>query len=115
MIAEIDATANEVEGEIINSFPTLKLYPEGEKSQPILYEGERNLNDMMDFIKKYSNNDIEIDEKENIKKEKVKEKKNEKEEKEKIKNKKDNDEKDEKEKIKDKKDNDDKNDKYEDL
>ena len=118
VIAEIDATANEVEGEIINSFPTLKLYPGGEKSQPILYEGERNLNDMMDFIKKYSNNDIEIDEKENIKKEKVKEKKNEKEEKEKIKNKKDNDEKDEKdekEKIKDKKDNDDKNDKYEDL
>ena len=42
MIAEIDATANEVEGEIINSFPTLKLYPGGEKSQPILYEGEIN-------------------------------------------------------------------------
>ena len=105
VIAEIDATANEIEGENIKSFPTLKLYPGGKKSNPIEYEGERNLNDMLEFIKKYSTNDIDV--KENIKKEKVKDDKDK--DKEKIKDKKDNDDKKEKD-VKNEK-----NDKYEDL
>ena len=95
VIAEIDAYANEVEGIKINSFPTLKFYPGGKKSNPIEYDGDKNLNDLMEFVKKYSSNNVDV--KENVKKEKVKENKNE------------------NEKKKDTKEDDNKNDKYEDL
>ena len=95
VIAEIDAYANEVEGIKINSFPTLKFYPGGKKSNPIEYDGDKNVNDLMEFVKKYSSNNVDV--KENVKKEKVKENKNE------------------NEKKKDTKEDDNKNDKYEDL
>ena len=73
----------------------MKFYPGGKKSNPIEYDGDKNLNDLMEFVKKYSSNNVDV--KENVKKEKVKENKNE------------------NEKKKDTKEDDNKNDKYEDL
>lgn len=42
VIAKCDATANEIPGVEIKSFPTLKFYPKGKKNSPIEFNGERN-------------------------------------------------------------------------
>jgi len=43
MIGSMDATANEVDGEEIQGFPTIKFYPAGENSASIDYKGGRDL------------------------------------------------------------------------
>jgi protein disulfide-isomerase A1 len=56
VIAKIDATENDTpnSGVQIQGFPTLYLYPAGQKNNPILYEGSRTVADMTDFIKKHA-------------------------------------------------------------
>lgn len=49
-IAKVDATANDVPDEI-QGFPTIKLFPAGGKSEPILYSGSRTIEDLAQFVK----------------------------------------------------------------
>lgn len=49
-IAKVDATANDVPDEI-QGFPTIKLFPAGGKSEPILYSGSRTIEDLAAFVK----------------------------------------------------------------
>ncbi|KAH6604668.1 disulfide isomerase 1 [Trichoderma cornu-damae] len=50
VIAKIDATNNDVPDEI-QGFPTIKLYPAGDKKNPVTYGGARTIEDFVEFIK----------------------------------------------------------------
>ncbi|EGR47782.1 protein disulfide isomerase [Trichoderma reesei QM6a] len=50
VIAKVDATANDVPDEI-QGFPTIKLYPAGDKKNPVTYSGARTVEDFIEFIK----------------------------------------------------------------
>ena len=39
IVAAIDATANDVAGHAVAAFPTVKLFPAGEKHDPVTYPG----------------------------------------------------------------------------
>lgn len=55
LIAEIDATMNEVEGMEIHGFPTIYFYPAGKDGKKgILYEGKRTLEAMREFVDKHT-------------------------------------------------------------
>ena len=85
LIAEIDCNDNEIENEEIISFPTIKLYKNGNKDKPIEYNGNNRADDIIDFVKKNIGRDIFVKEikkrklvyvsKKNKKKDKKKEKK----------------------------------------
>jgi protein disulfide-isomerase A1 len=49
VIAKVDATANDVPDEI-QGFPTIKLYPAGDKKSPVTYSGSRTVEDFIEFI-----------------------------------------------------------------
>ena len=49
MIGSMDATANEVDGEEIQGFPTIKFYPAG-SAISIDYKGGRDLESMIKFV-----------------------------------------------------------------
>lgn len=49
-IAKVDTPENDVPDEV-RGFPTIKLYPAGDKSNPIEYEGDRTLQSLNDFIR----------------------------------------------------------------
>ena len=51
IIAECDATKNENEEIRISGYPTVMFYPANNKSNPIKFEGERNEESIIDFIK----------------------------------------------------------------
>lgn len=55
MIAKVDATANEMEGVSIRSFPTIKLYPRDKKSTPVDFNGEREVEGFMKFLRENTN------------------------------------------------------------
>lgn len=50
VIAKVDATANDTPAEI-QGFPTIILYPAGDKSNPVNYEGARTTKAMAAFVK----------------------------------------------------------------
>ncbi|KAL7942218.1 disulfide isomerase PDI1 protein [Trichoderma barbatum] len=50
VIAKVDATNNDVPDEI-QGFPTIKLYPAGDKKNPVTYSGARTVEDFIEFIK----------------------------------------------------------------
>ncbi|KAL0939111.1 protein disulfide isomerase [Colletotrichum truncatum] len=50
VIAKVDATANDVPDEI-QGFPTIKLYPAGNKDAAVTYSGSRSIEDLIEFIK----------------------------------------------------------------
>jgi len=54
VIANMDATANEVSHDKVNvsSFPTLLFFPAKDKANPIPYPGGREVEPMLDFLKK---------------------------------------------------------------
>jgi len=52
----MDATANEIDGLNIGGYPTIKWYG-ADKSHPIDFEGERDYDDMKDFIEEKINPD----------------------------------------------------------
>lgn len=49
VIAKVDATANDVPDQL-SGFPTIKLFPAGDKKNPITYEGARTIEDLAKFI-----------------------------------------------------------------
>lgn len=49
VIAKVDATSNDVPDEI-QGFPTIKLYPAGDKKNPVTYSGSRTIEDIIDFV-----------------------------------------------------------------
>ncbi|AAS54090.2 AFR718Wp [Eremothecium gossypii ATCC 10895] len=51
LIADIDATLNDVHGVVIEGFPTIVLYPAGKDSTPVVYQRSRSLEEFLDFIK----------------------------------------------------------------
>ncbi|XP_048883078.1 protein disulfide isomerase family A, member 7 isoform X2 [Brienomyrus brachyistius] len=53
VIAKIDATANDVPPSYdVQGFPTIYLSPAGKKDSPIRYEGGRDVEDFLNFLKK---------------------------------------------------------------
>ena len=54
LIADFDATANEADGVEVEGFPTIKFYPKGEKSTPIDFEGDRNIDEFRKYLKEHS-------------------------------------------------------------
>ena len=54
MLAEMDATANDVDGVEIQSYPTLKLYSKKNKSAPIEFKGERDKKGIIKFSEENS-------------------------------------------------------------
>lgn len=54
VIADFDATANEVEEVNIEGFPTLKFFVKGAKDAPLAFEGERDLEGMRNYLKEHS-------------------------------------------------------------
>ncbi|KAF4122639.1 protein disulfide-isomerase A1 [Geosmithia morbida] len=49
VIAKVDATQNDVPDEI-QGFPTIKLYPAGDKKAPVTYKGPRTIDDLIKFV-----------------------------------------------------------------
>ena len=54
VIAKIDATANDVEGIEIESFPIIIFYQKGNKQNPIHFDGDRDEDAIIDFLKKHA-------------------------------------------------------------
>jgi protein disulfide-isomerase A1 len=50
LIAKVDSTANDLEGLDIQGFPTIKFFKIGDKTNPVDFEGERDLSGMTDFL-----------------------------------------------------------------
>ena len=50
MIADMDATNNEVEGMDFEGFPTLKLYQMGNKTTPLEFEGDRTIEELKKYL-----------------------------------------------------------------
>ena len=60
----IDANTNEIESININHFPSIKFYPGNKKDKaPLDYTGKREINELIEFIKKNAANPIVLDEK----------------------------------------------------
>jgi len=54
VIAKVDATANEVHGVQIKSYPTLKYYPGNKKSAPVDFEGAREEEGIITWLKEHT-------------------------------------------------------------
>ncbi|RKF64548.1 Protein disulfide-isomerase [Erysiphe neolycopersici] len=50
-VAKIDATANDFSQDI-EGFPTIMLFKAGDKQNPITYDGDRNIEELIAFVKK---------------------------------------------------------------
>ena len=63
VIAKMDYTANEIDvpGIEIRGFPTLLFFPNGKKAEPITYQGAREVNDFIDFLKQHSTKAFEVE------------------------------------------------------
>jgi protein disulfide-isomerase A3 len=58
-MTQIDATGNDIpEGFDVTGFPTIYLVPK--TNQPVKYQGNRELNDLIDFIGKHINEKTEL-------------------------------------------------------
>ena len=58
VIAEMDATANEVAGLSVQGFPTLKFYPSNNKT-PLDYDGARDAEGFMAYLKEHTSRVVE--------------------------------------------------------
>ncbi|CAG9535168.1 unnamed protein product [Cercopithifilaria johnstoni] len=55
LLAKMDVTANDIPKNYdVSGFPTIYFAPAGKKEEPIKYEGNRDLNDLIDFMKKHA-------------------------------------------------------------
>jgi hypothetical protein len=57
IVTKIDGTKNEVQGVVIEGFPTVYLYPKGENQKPIHYNGRNTLKSIKKFLKKKMGSD----------------------------------------------------------
>jgi len=53
LFTKIDIISNDIPYEIME-FPTLYMFPEGKDAKPIMYEGNRDMEDLIDFVDEYS-------------------------------------------------------------
>ncbi|KAK9478506.1 thioredoxin-like protein [Lipomyces japonicus] len=58
-IAKVDAPNNDVPDDV-RGFPTIKLYPAGDKENPVDYEGDRTVQSLSDFVNKYGKYKVDI-------------------------------------------------------
>ncbi|CCF57677.1 hypothetical protein KAFR_0D00300 [Kazachstania africana CBS 2517] len=58
VIADIDDTVNDVANLQIKGYPTIILYPAGQKDKPITYEGSRSIESLLTFLEENSGNKI---------------------------------------------------------
>jgi protein disulfide-isomerase A1 len=58
-IAKVDATANDVPDEI-QGFPTIKLFPAGDKLNPVTYQGSRAIDDLAKFVAENGKHKVEV-------------------------------------------------------
>lgn len=62
VIAKMDATANDVPPNYdVQGFPTIYFVPSGQKDQPRRYEGGREVNDFITYLKKEATNPLILD------------------------------------------------------
>lgn len=61
-LMEIDATANELPGYIIDSYPTLRYFPRKSKENSREYSGSRKLDDMLKFLKENYDGELVVKE-----------------------------------------------------
>lgn len=55
LLVKMDATANDIPKNYdVSGFPTIYFAPAGKKEGPIKYEGNRDLNELTDFMKKHA-------------------------------------------------------------
>jgi len=57
-IAKVDATANDVPDQI-QGFPTIKLFPAGNKSAAVDYSGDRSIEDLAKFVKEHGKHGVD--------------------------------------------------------
>ena len=57
--AATDATANDVPDEV-QGFPTIKLYPAGAKDEPVEYQGDRTVEDLVKFVKEHGKHAVDV-------------------------------------------------------
>lgn len=54
VLAEFDGTLNEVEGVEISGYPTILWYPKDKTAEPVKYNGERDTQGIIDWIKDHT-------------------------------------------------------------
>ena len=54
VIAKVDATANEIEGISVSGFPAIKFFAKGSKRAPVDYDGDREVEAFMTYLKENS-------------------------------------------------------------
>ncbi len=54
LLTKFDATANEVAGISIESFPSIKFFPTNNKKSPIEYDGDRSEEALIKFLKDHA-------------------------------------------------------------
>lgn len=67
LMVKIDATENDVEGLIINRFPTIKFYPGNQKEKPFDYRKKSIESEYINFMKEKAFHKIIIEENEGVK------------------------------------------------
>ena len=63
IVAKINVEANELDNVSLRKFPTIRLYPIGQKKAHIDYLGETKEKDMLTFLEKHSKADIKVKQK----------------------------------------------------
>ena len=53
-IAKMDGSLNEVEGLKIDNFPTIFLYKANDKGKPLMYEGEKDVKSLTQWMMEHS-------------------------------------------------------------
>lgn len=56
VLAEMDGVKNEVAGLKLSYFPTIMLYPKGQKDQPILFKGRATSKTLLNFVRSHMKN-----------------------------------------------------------
>lgn len=54
VMAKIDDTANEVPGQTVRGYPTLRFFASNNKTHPIDFLGGRNSEEILEFIKEHA-------------------------------------------------------------
>jgi len=54
VLAKVDSTANEIEGVSVQGYPTIKFYPAHNKGSPVDFDGERNADGIVKWLKEHA-------------------------------------------------------------
>jgi len=57
-IGKCDATANEIDGVDIKGYPTIKFYPGDDKAHPVSFEGDRNADGIVSWLRENAKNAV---------------------------------------------------------